>query len=287
VKPLPGGADSTTEMADLTVSQRLSDARMAQGEDLPVLARRIGVRVEHLRAIEAGRLADLPPGIYGRSAIRSFARACGFDPEEILGACESLLTPVEEPISAMGRLRGVRQPHGTPPPVGSTGQPTLPPARDPRLTACIFPSWRLLAAAAIDGCLVVTLLLVVVVCAVTAMMVPIWALERSGAAFALMGVLLGIAYFVWFGGLGGRTVGERVLRVAPRNTEHAALTLRAIGARAMLSATEDARFFHRLGAWMGDLQRQMALRRLSEQTAPPLEPLPWPPQSRGPGPARS
>lgn len=257
-------------MADVPVSERLKAARRARGEDLAALAKRTGVREENLRAIEQGRLADLPRGIYGRAAIRSFAGAFGLDPVEALAECEPQLTPVEEPISALGRLRGVRQPVA-PRPVATAGhRGSLPIAAEAALRDIVLPDWRLLAAAALDAWVVVALLLVVVVCAVTAMTVPIGALARSGPTFGLMGVLLAFAYFVWFGGLGGRTLGERLLRVEPGTREHAALTLRAIGSRALLAATEDARFIQELGAWTGKTTRQ----RFSVRSAPQPEPLP-------------
>jgi hypothetical protein len=256
-------------MANGTVSQRLSEARRARREDLPGLARRIGVREEHLRAIEQGRFADLPSGIYGRAAIRSFAAAFGFDPAAILAECEAELTPVEEPISALGRLRGGRQP--AVPPVSATAGRPQPVRNAPAgpLAGSRFPSWRLLAAATLDACVVAALLLLVVVCAITAMMVPVPALAHAGPAFGLMGLLLGSAYFVWFGGLVGRTVGAQLLRVETEDEdiERGALTLRALGARALLAAAEDARFIQGLGAWTGNIARQ----RFGERSAAPPE----------------
>src|SRR5688572_18561721 len=163
-------------MSDGTVAQRLSQARALRGQELPALAKRIGVREEYLRAIEEGRLADLPPGIYGRFAIRAFARDCGLDPAEILAACESLLTPVEEPIAALGRLRGIRQPTRKAPHAPETNARAVPSVPGTSSEGRGFPDWRLLAAAAIDGCLVITLLLLLIVCTVTAMMVPVAAL---------------------------------------------------------------------------------------------------------------
>lgn len=273
-------------MFDGTVSQRLSQARARRGQELPALAKRIGVREEYLRAIEDGRLADLPPGIYGRFAIRAFALDCGFDPAEILAECESLLTPVAEPIEALGRLRGVRQPNRTAPMrAAGTNGPAIPSAV-PSCAARGFPDWRLVGAAALDGCVVITLLLLLIVCTVTAMTVRIGALDGSGPAFALMGVLLGIAYFACFGGVGGRTAGEWLLRVEPDGTGRGSLTLRAVLARALRSATDDATFIRRLGAWIGDLGRKTT-RPVSERNAPRPAPLPWPPRPHDPGPARS
>jgi helix-turn-helix protein len=264
-------------MSDVTVSRRLREARRATREDLPALAKRIGVREEYLRAIEQGRLADLPSGIYGRAAVRSFAAACGFDPAAILAECESELTPVEEPISALGRLRGIRQPAAPPAPAAAGKPGAARNAPDSRLAGSVSPSWRLLAAATLDACVVAALLLLVVACAITAMMVPLAALDHSGPAFGLMGLLLGSAYFVWFGGLSGRTVGEHVLRVEPRNTDRASLTLRAIGARALLAATRDTQFIQAAGEWVGNTARE----RFGARSAPQPEPLPsapvaWP-----------
>ena len=287
MKRRSGDADSAIEMSEGTVSQRLSQARAQRGLELPALAKRLGVREEYLRAIEEGRLADLPPGIYGRFAVKAFARDCGFDPAEILAACESLLTPVDEPIAALGRLRGVRQPNRTAPmPTATTNAPTSPSVPVPSPAGCGFPDLRLLAAAALDGLFVITLLLLLIVCTVTAMTVRVGALDGSGPAFALMGVLLGIAYFVCFGGVGGRTAGEWLLRVEPERTGHRSLTVETVVARALRSATDDVRFIRRLGAWMGDLLRKTT-RPVSERNAPRPAPLPWPPRPHDPGPARS
>lgn len=251
-------------MSAESVSQRLKDARRARREDLPTLAKRIGVREENLRAIEQGRFADLPAGIYGRAAVRSFAAAFGFDPGEVLAACESQLTPVAEPIHAMGKLHGVRQP-------AAPAAPAHAPASSPAAgLPYIFPDWRPLAAAAVDACVVGILLLGVVVCAITAMMVPLSALDRSGPMFGLMGVVLGAGYFVWFGGVGGQTLGEQVCRVQARKPEQTLMTLRAIAAGALLAATEDLRFIQGLGAWAGRTARQ----RFSVRSDPHAESLP-------------
>lgn len=242
---------------------------MARGETLPALAKRTGVREDNLRAIEQGRFADLPTGLYGRAAIRSFASAFKFDPAEALAACESQLTPMAEPISALGRLRGVRQP--ATPPIRETANPASRWKAPGQPTAgSVFPSSRPLAAAALDACVVAALLVVVVGCAITSMTIPVARLGHSAPAFGLMGLLLGAAYFVWFGGLAGRTLGEQVFWVEPGNPGHASLTLRAIGERALLAATEDVRCLQALGAWAGKTARQ----RFSVRSAPHPEPLP-------------
>jgi hypothetical protein len=239
------GTDSEIGVCDMDISERLKQARMATGEDLAALGKRIGVRQDHLRAIEDGRLADLPSGIYGRAAVKSFAAAMRFDAAEVLAECEPLLTPVDEPIAALARLRGC--PVRRPDPPARQDVADHPPARE---ADSPFAGWRHLASAALDACVVVGLLLIVVVSALTALTVPVSALERSAPAFGLMGVLLAAVYFVCFGGVRGATVGERTLGVeSPAPTSM--LTVRVVGERALQSATEDVRYIQRSGERLG------------------------------------
>ena len=217
------------------VHERLRHARIARGEELAGLACRIGVRQEHLRAIEDGRFGDLPTGIYGRAAVRTFAAACGFDPAATLAECAPLLPVADEPIEALARLRGVR-----------------PARHEPHHEPINFdrPSWRPLAASAVDALVVVALLVIVVVATASLLLVPIAALHSSAVTLALVGLLLGAGYFVWFGGLGGATIGERLAHVVPDASDPALLTLRSIAERTLRSATVDVRCIVRLGVWL-------------------------------------
>jgi|SRR5688572_8983244 transcriptional regulator with XRE-family HTH domain len=226
------------------ISTQLRQIREARGEDLATLARRIGVRQEHLRAIEDGRFADLPRGIYGRAAVRSFANAFGLDGAAVLARCEPLLTPIDEPIAALARARGLRpRPQG---PTVADGN-----AHDDGAIDSPFAGWRHLAAAAVDACVIVTLLLVVVIAALTLLTVPVSALRDAGAAFGIMGLLLAGGYFLCFGGVRGATVGERALSVEPRRPVGPVVTVRVAMERAMLAATEDARCMERWGERLG------------------------------------
>src|SRR5215208_3609200 len=92
------------------VSQQLKLARTTRHEDLAAFARHVGVPALHLCAIEEGRFADLPAGIYGRSAVKSYASACGFDPAEMLATVEPWLRVVDDPIFGLARLKGIRMP---------------------------------------------------------------------------------------------------------------------------------------------------------------------------------
>jgi transcriptional regulator with XRE-family HTH domain len=229
----------------MEISHRLRQARYAAGEDLPALAQRIGVRQEHLRAIEDGRLEDLPPGIYGRNAVRLFASALGFDGAAVLAECEPSLSPLNEPIAALARLHGVRV---RPPEVAPSTEDAT---HDHSAIDSPFPSWRQLAATAVDACVVAILLLFVVVAALTVLTAPISALKDAGGAFGLMGVLLGSGYFFCFGGVAGATVGERALWIDHARDQSTTVTLTQVAERALLSATEDVRSIQRCGEWLG------------------------------------
>jgi uncharacterized RDD family membrane protein YckC len=226
------------------VSQQLKSARVAREKDLAVFARQVGISAHHVCAIEEGRFADLPTGIYGRSAVKSYATACGLDPAEMLATIEPWLRAVDDPIFGLARLKGIRVPAPAAadiPVIGviSTVDAEAGPA-----------NWRPLAAALIDALIVTALLLVVVLAAVSALLVPVAALDHSSPAFGFMGVLLALGYYLCFGGVSGATVGERVMHVshAPRQRT---LTLHAVAARALQSASEDVRCLCSLGARLG------------------------------------
>ena len=216
-------------MADAALHERLRQARAASGEELNAFSRRTGNRVPHLLAIEDGRFTDLPPGIYARATVRSFAEACHLDSAAVLAECEPLLPAVRDPISALARKCGVRQP-----PVAATPEPEVP-------RASARPGWRTFAAAAVDAGFVGVLLMMVAASIAVLARVPMASLGPSATPLALVGAVLGSGYFVWFGGLGGLTLGGLAVRAPSRAHDRQSLTLRAIAERAIRAATEDAR----------------------------------------------
>jgi hypothetical protein len=226
--------------------ERLRRARAACGEDLGALARRTGVRLHHLRAIESGRFSDLPAGIYARAAIRAFADACGLDPAAVVAECESHLPHVPDPIDALARRHGIAVP------APATGRGSAEAASHER--RWVAPAdenraaqWRTFAAAAVDAAFVGTLLLLIVASVAALSRVPIGALSASAAPLALVGAVLGGGYFAWFGGLCGTTLGRMAVHAAPRASDREPLTLHAIAVRALSSATDDARAIVALG----------------------------------------
>jgi hypothetical protein len=230
----------------MDVGNRLKEARIASGEDLTALGKRIGVRQEHLRAIEDGRLGDLPRGIYGRAAVRSFATAMGLDGPALLAECEPFLAPLEEPIAGLARVHGIRE---RPASVARPGSPSAD--RDHSTDDLPFAGWRPLAAAVVDASAIALLLLLVVVAAMTVLTAPPAALRSAGGAFAVMGALIAAGYYGWFGGVAGATCGERALAVEPHRVIRGAVTLRLACERAALAASQDVRWIQRAGERIG------------------------------------
>lgn len=226
-------------MSEVPVLDQLRQARMARGESCQNLSKRTGVRIEWIRAIEAGQFHDLPPGLYGRAAIRAHATALGLDAAEVLDACATLLAPVEDPISAMRRLNGFAVRHAEPVSVA------------PESSTVSLPDWRLVAASVIDaGAMAFTLL--VVITATVAIGLPISALDRSaGGPLFVVTFVLTACYFVFFGGIVGRTAGEYLTGMQPSSPEPARLDLRAVAIRTRQSIFRDSYFIELLGEWIG------------------------------------
>ena len=229
-------------MWDTVVHERLRQARLSRGEELAEIARRIGVREGLLLMIEAGRFAELPRGIYGRAAIRTYAAALALPADEIVALCEPLLSPLDDPIDGLARVRGLRV---------SKSEP-LRPARAEQPAASNQPlDWRVIAAAAADAGIIVAMLLLVVVITLTVYEMPASALNRTTApAFAIMGLLLAGSYFVCFGGIASSTLGERLLGLAVENElqDRRPCDLRLVLTRALKCASRDLSFISLLGA---------------------------------------
>lgn len=250
-------------MADRALYEQLRRARARHGEDLARLSARTGLRAQHIRAIEDGRLRDLPPGIYGRAAIRSFAGAYGLDPERVLADCEALLPQVEDPLDGLARTRGVaRTPEFT-----SIAAPPVT-ASDVRL--------RPFVAATLDGVVAGALFVCLTAAAALLIRAPIASLRSSTAALVVVALILDAGYYVWLGGLVGTTLGEFTLGPELLTRDPRPLTLRAIARRTMWTATADARAIHLIGMWIGRRLRRTRADRTAPQPAPSPS-LPRPP----------
>ena len=242
-------------MSEETISARLRRIRIERGARLEVIAHQNGMRVEWLQAIEQGRFSDLPSGLYGRSAVRRYGAALGLNPDEVLASCASALPRLEDPIAALGRLRGL------PAKAHAERQPARDESQHPRQetqedagmpSLAELPSWRPLAAAAVDA-LVVMALLIVLVTGTVAVGIPVAAFGRTAAwAFALLTLLMAGCYFVVLGGLVGSTLGE-LLVAGPDmiRADRRPLDLRALTDRTVGCALRDVYFIEMLGQWIG------------------------------------
>ena len=249
-------------MASLAPHEELRQARAQRGEGLDSLSARTGLRVHHVRAIEEGRFGDLPPGIYGRSAIRAFAAAYEMDADAVLAACDPLLPQVEDPIGAIARLRGI------PSAVGTAGVVL------PSVTAA-QPGWRPFAAACVDGALAGALLCLAGGAAAILARVSVASLDRSAMALFAVALVFSVADFVWLGGVAGTTVGELAVGPEPHQRDPRPLTLRAIALRARAAATSDARAIQAAGMWVGRRLTPAAARSVLPPVPSP-SPLPLP-----------
>jgi len=223
-------------MADAPVHERLRLARAACGLELETLARRSGIRVDHLRAVEEGRFADLQHGIYARSAVRTFAAAVSLDPQDVLIECDALLPGVEDPIAALGRIRGIR-PVSSAPVVGTCG--TIPPPPP--------GAWSALGAAVLDACVSGCLLTIVVLSTAVLAGVRPHVLAPAAPILSAVGLVLAAAYFLWFGGLAGSTPGATAMRLLTSALPATPLTLELIATHAWRAATRDVHGLRDLG----------------------------------------
>jgi hypothetical protein len=225
--------------------ERLTRARLAAALETGALARRTGLREPVIAAIEQGRWHDLPRGLYGRAAIRSYAGALGLHADELLVEIEPMLPPLEDPIAGLARVRGLRpceerrplhhdESHAPAEPFPAPTHPKL---------------GRALLAATIDaGCIGLTVLVLPVATTLLIASAPS-ALRPAAVPFAGMAVLFTCAYYLVFAGIGGETPGERAAHANPRATPPAArCTMRGARTRAFESASADARAITFLGA---------------------------------------
>jgi transcriptional regulator with XRE-family HTH domain len=223
-------------VSEQAVHERLRLARVARGQSIESMADRSGLRVDWLRAIEAGRFSDLPAGVYARSAVRAYAAALQLNVNEILLLSAPLLPGVEDPIMAMRRLNGIAEAPLKPERVEAPSSPT--------------PDWRTIASSAIDAAVMAFGLLVLVTC-IIAMGLPMAALDRA-AAGPIFGVMLLLAtlYYVVFGGIVGQTVGE-LLTGGHASPDPARLDLRAVAMRTQHALLRESYFVEHLGEWVG------------------------------------
>ncbi|OFW18331.1 MAG: hypothetical protein A3G21_07450 [Acidobacteria bacterium RIFCSPLOWO2_12_FULL_66_21] len=191
------------------VMNPLGVARRMRGLSLAEIANTTRLSPRHLEAIDEGRFADLPVGIYARSYVRAFADAVGLDTAE-LAAILPLLPTEEDPLPAAARARAAVA------------------ARAERV-----PRTRVPAAAGLD--LLLLFILNAVIVRVVAMTCGIGAgalLTHTPLPLIVLCATTWVLYFILLAGVHGRTMGQVVCGVPDRRPE-CPLRLRVILLRAV------------------------------------------------------
>lgn len=105
VSPNPGGDGSAgvqpsfplTDNQSLAFGEFLREAREHRGLTLEQISRETKIPSRHLEALEHGRLASVPGGVYRRAEVRAYAQVVGLDQRLALTELEQALAATETP----------------------------------------------------------------------------------------------------------------------------------------------------------------------------------------------
>jgi Helix-turn-helix domain len=173
---------------------------------LATIARKYGLREQSLDLMERDRFEELPTGLYGRSAVRSYAKAVGIPVDEALAAVADRLRPLEDPLDGLARVHGLtRRPE-------RAIRRTLD-VPGPEVT--LSSSSRAHVANVLDGLVLLGLdILLLEVTALAAGVRAIEVLRAAAPSMVTLFVLVAALYFVLLGGLARATIGTRVARTS-------------------------------------------------------------------------
>ncbi len=182
--------------------ERLRQARERRGLSLAAIARDGGVREYNLVLIEQDAFEQLPTGLYGRNAVRSYAVAVGVCADDAIAEVAHRLREPEDPIDGLARVRGIiRAPSRRP------ADSTLTPEQR---AAGILP-WRPQVAALLD--LGILAAIDVVLIALTALVAGVRMgdiMRDALPSMVLLFALIAGVYFVLLGGVRKATIGARL-----------------------------------------------------------------------------
>jgi hypothetical protein len=172
------------------------------------IARERGVREHNLELIERNAFEQLPSGLYGRNAVRSYAAAVGLSPEDALADVAHRLREPEDPIDGLARMRGIDyRPRRAVEVAPSVARPDRLPL-----------AWRPQAAALIDSAILIGI--DVAVLGMTALVAGVRMgdiLRAALPAMLMLFALIGGLYFVLLGGIRRATIGAQLVQ-APQHT---------------------------------------------------------------------
>jgi Helix-turn-helix domain len=208
--------------------ERLRTARERRGLSLATIAKQWGIREQNLRLIDHDAFESLPTGLYGRTAVRSYAAAVGVPPDEALAEVVDRLRSPEDPMEGIARVRGltcVTRP-------GATSRTWM--------SAASITAWRQFAAAAIDGALLVGIdLLLLALTARVARVSATDVLRLGTPSMIVLCAVIAALYFVLLGGIGRATIGARLMQAPLGAGMLDGVDVRAVLQRGIQSALAD------------------------------------------------
>jgi transcriptional regulator with XRE-family HTH domain len=209
--------------------ERLRTARERRGLSLIDIAKHWGVREQNLLLIEHDAFESLPTGLYGRTAVRSYAAAVGVPPDEALAEVLDRLRTPEDPMEGIARVRGLTCVTRRP---GATSRVWM--------SAASITAWRQFAAAAVDGALLVGIDLLLLALTARVARVPVTDVLRLGTpSMIVLCAVIAALYFVLLGGIGRATIGARLLQAPVGAGMLDGVDIRAVLQRGVQSALAD------------------------------------------------
>jgi transcriptional regulator with XRE-family HTH domain len=200
----------------MEVHEQLRKAREQRGLTVQAVHERIGVRVQVLMDLERGAYGALPTGLYGRHAVRAYARTVGLDADAILDSIGRLLPEPEDPLDGLARVRGFSRKARAAELFVEGPEPT---ASEPADDYWAVQTRRVLAAA-IDGAVLLGVAAGLVALTVAAAGTSLSELAPVAApAWIFLIGLVSALYFALLGGIAHQTVGGRIARVTRRAHE--------------------------------------------------------------------
>jgi transcriptional regulator with XRE-family HTH domain len=190
--------------------ERLRLAREQRGLSLTAIAHDKGVREQNLILIERDAFEELPTGLYGRHAIRSYAVAVGLSPDDALAEVQSRLRELEDPMDGLARVRGIDRP---PPRRVVDAAVDGEHRRGSSRSVTVAPAWRPQVAALIDGAILTGIDLALL--QLTALVAGVRTVELIRFALpsmVLLFVLIACLYYVLLGGIRRATIGARLVQ---------------------------------------------------------------------------
>lgn len=180
-------------MEECTLFRR---ARLARGLSLEAIVTATRLSPHIAKKIDDGRFAELPPGLYARAYVRAVASVLGLNPDETLSAIADRLPEAPDPFPALREV------------VEEDERPW----REAR---------RRCAAAMIDGGAIALLVGGLVAMVESIVGLPLFGLSLPALlATVAMTLSVGVPYVVIFGGIAGRTPGQRLAGVQESFSDH-------------------------------------------------------------------